>query len=117
MTAPDKKERLQRENERLKGENEELKKKLEKEQEEKEAIKKEYSEVKKEFEEYKARHPETVGVKNGKPYVIVAPNVSPERNPPGARPEHKSAWRRMPVSIDRRVRVPVKTCPECGCTE
>ena len=110
MTAPDEKERLQRENERLKRENEELKQKLEKEQEEKEAIKKE-------FEEYKARHPETVGVKNGKPYIIVAPNVSPERKPPGARPGHKPAWRRMPVSIDVRIRVPVKICPECGCTE
>jgi len=110
MTAPDEKERLQRENERLKRELEELKKKLEKEQEEKEAIKKE-------FEEYKARHPETVGVKNGKPYILVAPNVSPERKPPGARPGHKPAWRRLPVSIDRIIRVPVKVCSDCGCTE
>ena len=117
MSEKEEKDSLRREIEHLKRENEELKQKLEKEQEEKEAIKKECNEVKKEFEEYKARHPETVGVKNGKPYVIVAPNVSPERKPPGARQGHKPAWRRMPVSIDKRVRVPVKTCPECGCTE
>ena len=103
MTVLDEKERFQRENERLKRENEELRKK--------------YDALKKEYEEYKARHPEIVGVKNGKPYVIVAPNVSPERKTPGARPGHKPAWRSLPVTIDRRVRVPVKTGPECGCTE
>lgn len=101
--ATDEKERLERENARLKKELEELKKR--------------YDSIKKEYEEYKARHPETVGVKNGKPYVIIAPNVSPERKPPGARPGHKPAWRSLPVTIDRRVRVPIKACPECGCTE
>ncbi|HIH97925.1 MAG TPA: hypothetical protein HA346_02840 [Thermoplasmata archaeon] len=47
-------ERLRKETEKLRRENGELKREL--------------KEFKKEFEEYKKRHPETVGVKRGKPY-------------------------------------------------
>jgi len=104
---PDEGEQLKREVGRLKREIEELKKKLEKEQEEKEAIKKE-------FEEYKVRHPENVGVKNGKLYVIVPKNISPERKKPGAKPGHKPFWRKMPVSVDKKVSIPVMKCPHCG---
>ncbi len=98
--------RLRRENTRLKRENEKLRK-------EKEAIEKERKAVEKEFEEYKARHPENVGVKSGKPYVIKPANRSTERKRPGARPGHEPHFRKKPSNIDHVVEVPVSECPHC----
>jgi transposase-like protein len=96
-------ERLLKEIEKLRRENEELEKKLDK--------------VKKEFEEYKARHPETVGVKHGKPYVIRSSNTSPLPKKPGARKGHKPHFRPMPKQIDDVCPVPVLACPLCEGTD
>ena len=73
---------LQKENERLRKENEKVKKEL--------------NQTNKEFEEYKMRHPETVGVKHGKPYIIRSTTKSQEHRRPGARPGHKPSFRPVP---------------------
>jgi len=100
-------EGLQRENEELRKENERLRK-------ENERVKKELDRTKKEFEEYKMRHPETVGVKHGKPYVIRSPTKSPGHRRPGARPRHAPSFRPVPKKIDSVRQVPVTSCPNCG---
>ncbi|MBM4249344.1 MAG: IS66 family transposase [Euryarchaeota archaeon] len=103
----DKKSRqLEQENERLKRENEELKKKLEE-------TKKKYEDVQREFEEYKARHPETVGVKNGKPYILKSPTKSLNPKKPGAQPGHKPFFRKMPDTVDAIIKVPIEKCTRC----
>ena len=103
-----KEEELRKENERLKRENEELKRRLEKTRREKETIERE-------FEEYKLRHPETTGVKNGKPYHIKQSSTSTSKAPgkPGAKPGHKPAYRPLPPTADEVVKVPVNICPIC----
>ena len=100
MSKDRKSEKLRRENEVLKRENAELRRRLEK--------------LQKEFDEYRARHPETVGVKNGKPYAIRPSVSSSSPKKPGARKGHKPFFRKMPKNIDKIVDVPVKTCPCCG---
>lgn len=98
---------LKKENERLRKENEEVRKLLEKIRKEKEALEKE-------FEEYKMRHPETVGVKHGKPYIIKASTNSPAPKKPGARAGHEPHFRPKPKEIDEERHVPVQVCPICG---
>lgn len=107
-------EELSRENARLRKENEELQRKLEQKEKEKRAIEKELEAIKREFEEYRARHPETVGVKMGKPYILRPPTRSPNPKKPGPKPGHRPFFRRMPDTVDLTVRVPVKKCPHCG---
>jgi len=86
--------------------------------EENDQLKKDKKEIQKEFDEYKARHPSHVGVKHGKPYVIkLPPAVDKPKKKPGARPEHKPAYRPRPEVIDNAIVVPVETCPDCGSDE
>lgn len=101
---------VRRENKRLKKEIKELKRQLDK-------IRKEKEKIEEEYEEYKARHPETVGVKHGKPYFIKSSTKSAKSKKPGARKGHKPYFRPMPKQIDKIRRVPVEVCPECGGTE
>jgi len=117
-----KEEELRKENERLKREIEELRRRFEKLRKEKEAIEKEKETIEKkkeaierEFEEYKLRHPETVGVKNGKPYHLKPPTTSTSKAPgkPGAKPGHKPAYRALPQRVDEFIKVPVTLCPHC----
>lgn len=111
----------QKEIDKLSDENKELKKKIEELnrkkaaiEKEKEIIERELESVRKEFEEYKARHPETVGVKNGKPYILKPPTKMQDPKKPGAKPGHKPFFRKMPDRIDATVMVPVEICPHCG---
>jgi hypothetical protein len=107
MTDRNEIDKLSEENKRLRKEIEELRQK-------KKTIEKELESIKKEFEEYKARHPETVGVKNGKPYILKPPSKSSNPKKPGAKPGHKPYFRKMPEIVDLTVRVPVNKCPHCG---
>jgi hypothetical protein len=81
---------------------------------ENERVKKELDQVKKEFEEYKMRHPETVGVKHGKPYFIRSTTKSSGHRRPGARPGHAPSFRPVPTKIDAIRQIPVTSCPYCG---
>ena len=69
----------------------------------------------KEFEEYKKRHPETVGVKHGKAYVLRTPAEPrvPSGKKPGAQQGHPPHVRPRPDHIDRRVPLPLTECPAC----
>jgi len=107
-------DKLSEENRRLRNEIEELKRKKEALEKEKEALEKKFEQIKKEFEEYKARHPETVGVKNGKPYILKPPTRSPNPKKPGARPGHQPFFRKIPDTVDAKVLIPVEICPHCG---
>lgn len=77
-------------------------------------LKDELDKLKEEFNEYKRRHPETVGVKNGKPYFFKSSNQSQTPKKPGAKKGHKPYYRQMPQHIDQIRRIPVIMCPECG---
>lgn len=98
---------LRRENENLRKENEGLRKEIE-------DLKKAKKKIEKEFEEYKFRHPETTGVKNGKPYHIKPPAPTKPKGKPGAKPGHKGHYRKKPKHTDRIIEVPVEFCPHCG---
>lgn len=70
--------------------------------------------LKRELAEYKKRHPETVGVKFGKAYVLKTPaEPRPSGGAPGARPGHPPHLRPRPDHIDRRVPLSLERCPEC----
>lgn len=96
---------------------ESLKKEIECLRRELESTRKELEKTRKEFEEYKARHPETVGVKHGKPYVIKASTGSSTSKKPGARAGHEPHFRPMPEGIDEECVVSVHVCPICGGTD
>ena len=95
-------ERLRKETEKLRRENGELKREL--------------KEFKKEFEEYKKRHPETAGVKHGKPYSFRASAESGRPKKLGARKGHKAHFRLKPKWADEVRHLPVLRCPICGGT-
>jgi len=97
--------------------NEDTKKRIKELEEENQRLKKELEKLRKEFEEYKARHPETVGVKHGKSYVIKASNSSSNPKKPGARVGHKPHNRPMPQHIDEIRPVPIEVCPNCHGTD
>ncbi|MGI0068290.1 MAG: IS66 family transposase, partial [Thermoplasmata archaeon] len=82
--------------------------------EELEKVEEELKRTKEEFERYKKRHPETVGVKLGKPYALRTPTEPREvGGPPGARPGHPARLRPRPTHIDRHVALPLTECPSC----
>jgi len=92
---------------------ERLRKEIEELREEYEKLRKEKERIEKEFKAYKMAHPETVGVKHGKPYIIKLPNLPKIRNKPGARPGHKPAFRRMPEFIKSVQTIDIDACPKC----
>ena len=80
-----------------------------------ERLEKEKAELEEQLVAYKKRHPETVGVKFGKAYVLKTPTEArASGGKPGARPGHLPRLRPRPDHIDRRVRLPLTNCPECG---
>ncbi len=80
-----------------------------------ERLEKEKAELLQKFEAYRKRHPETVGVKFGKAYVLKTPTEPrPSGGKPGARPGHLPHLRPRPDHIDRRVHLLLTNCPECG---
>ncbi|RLI63393.1 MAG: IS66 family transposase, partial [Candidatus Gerdarchaeota archaeon] len=100
---------IKKELDKFQRENEQLKRQIEKLKKEKEAIKKEY-------EDYKLRHPETVGVKNKKPYFIKAKTKASSSKRPGARKGHKPHFRKPPENIDQIEYLFLDICPICGGT-
>ncbi|MCA1811389.1 MAG: IS66 family transposase [Thermoplasmatota archaeon] len=77
-------------------------------------VRRELEKARKALDDYKKRHPETVGVKHGRAYVIQSPAfpAEPSGRKPGAQPGH--AGRNRPLApIDARVRLRLKTCPDC----
>ena len=80
-----------------------------------ERLEKEKAELEEQLVAYKKRHPEMVGVKFGKVYVLKTPTEARvSGGKPGARPGHLPRLRPRPDHIDRRVRLPLTNCPECG---
>jgi transposase len=81
-------------------------------------ITREKAELEERFARYQQRHPETVGVKLGKPYFLRRTPAEPppllEHGHPGAKPGHPPHFRRLPSRIDRLVRLPLARCPRCG---
>jgi hypothetical protein len=77
-------------------------------------VEEELRRTKEEFDRYKKRHPETVGVKLGKPYALRTP-TEPRKvgGPPGARVGHPPHLRPRPDHVDRRVLLPLTHCPSC----
>ncbi len=84
-----------------------------------EELKKENRKLREENEEYRHRHPETVGVKNGKAYVIPENAKDEGKNgngtgrKPGAQPGHEPFFREKPAP-DWTEELPVDVCPDCG---
>ena len=105
---------MKKERSEIKRENKKLKKELDKTKRELEQVKRELDKTKRKFEEYQMRHPESVGVKNGKPYMIKSSTKSQTHKRPGAIKGHKPYFRPMPEQVDKVCRVPVNECPECG---
>jgi len=98
------KTRLEKENKELKKENKELKKENECLRHQFDNEHREKEKIKNEYERYRARHPETVGVKHGKPYIIRSTTKSQEHRRPGARPGHKPSFRPVPKILSVRYR-------------
>jgi len=110
-------ERLQREKEEIREEYNLVRDELEQVKGDLDRARREYDRIKKEYEEYKMRHPESAGVKHGRPYFLKSASRSPSRNRPGARKGHKPHLRPMPQQIDEVRMVPVESCPHCGGTD
>jgi len=102
--------KLREENKRLKKENATLKRDLLK-------VCKEKEQIEKTFEKYKIRHPETVGVKHGKPYAIKPSTRSSKPKKPGAKKGHKPFFRKAPKQADKTLYFRVETCPLCDGTD
>ena len=91
-----------------------------------EELRKNYEKIKKEFDDYKVRHPENVGIKNGKPYFY-KPEAEQQSNAgnddpltvcapkkrPGARIGHKGYHRPVPDHVDEDRNVTITQCPYC----
>jgi len=105
---------LKKENSDFKKQNKKLKQELDKAKRELEEVKRELDKTKRKFEEYKMLHPENVGVKNGKPYIIKSSTKSQTQKRPGAIKGHKPFFRKMSDHIDASVVIPVVVCPCCG---
>ena len=77
-------------------------------------LREELARTRKQFDEYKKRHPEMVGIKNGKAYIA---SIDSKRDAngtgrkPGAQPGHPPHFRHVPAHIDDSVEVPVDRCP------
>ena len=88
--------------------------KLEKENQ---RLKEDLKRARDEYDEYRHRHPETVGVKNGKAYVMPQDTEKGEEDSagrkPGAQPGHEPHFRAKPVP-DWTEELPIDACPDCG---
>ncbi len=81
-------------------------------------VARERAELEERFARYRQRHPETVGVKFGRPYFLrrgpAEPSPVLEHGHPGAKVGHPAHLRPTPDRVDRRVRLPLRACPRCG---
>ena len=98
---------------RMRQENEEMRNKVKRLERLLDKLKKEKKNLEEEFKEYKARHPETVGVKHGKPYAIKSNTKSSTHKRRGAVKGHKGTYRPTPEDFDFQVAVKVGRCPHC----
>ncbi len=86
-----------------------LSRKIEEQEKINEKLKKDLDKLKKEFDDYKVRHPENIGIKNGKPYFIrpdagirtnsnavIGTAASVPKKKPGARIGHRGYHRSIP---------------------
>jgi hypothetical protein len=101
---------------RIRYENEKMKKKVKRLERRIDKLKREKKNLEEEFKEYKARHPETVGVKHGKPYAIKSNTKSSTQKRRGAVKGHKGTYRPIPDDIDSHVSLKVDQCPHCDGT-
>lgn len=98
---------------RIRKENEKMKKQVKRLERRIDKLKREKKNLEEEFKEYKARHPETVGVKHGKPYAIKSNTKSSSKKRRGAVNGHKGTYRHLPDDVDFQVSVKVDKCPQC----
>ena len=98
---------------RIRKENEEMKKRIKRLERRIDKLKKEKKKVEKDFKEYQARHPETVGVKHGKPYAILANSKSSTRKGRGAIKGHKGHYRQRPNDFTFHETIKADRCPHC----
>ena len=103
-----------------------LSRKIEEQEKINEGLRKDLEKLKKEFDDYKVRHPENVGIKNGKPYFF-RPEAEQQSNAgnddpltvcapkkrPGARIGHKGYHRPVPDHVDEDRNVTITQCPYC----
>jgi len=101
---------------RIRKENEEMKKKIKRLERRIDKLKNEKKNVEKDFKKYKARHPETVGVKHGKPYAIQLTTKSLTRKRCGAVKGHKGHYRQRPDYFNFQESIKVVRCPHCNDT-
>ena len=103
-----------------------LSRKIEEQEKINEGLRKDLDKLKKEFNEYKIRHPENVGIKNGKPYYYKPETAAADQNPaepqsesrpekkkPGARIGHRGYHRSIPDHVDEERDVTITQCPHC----
>ncbi|MHB8359934.1 MAG: IS66 family transposase [Thermoplasmataceae archaeon] len=103
-----------------------LSKKIEEQEKIIEELRKNYEKLKKDFDEYRVRHPENVGIKNGKPYYYMPETAAadqnstesqsepkPEKKRSGARIGHRGYHRPVPDHVDEERTVSITQCPYC----
>lgn len=122
MLSPDEKDPLlaQKGRQELWKRIQEMAREIDRQDREINGLREDLARTRKQFDEYRKRHPEMVGVKNGKAYIASIDRRSEGEGTgrkPGAQPGHQPHSRPVPAHIDETVEVPVEICPECGCTE
>lgn len=73
---------------------EEQKKIIEELRKEKESLRRDLEKLKKDFDEYRVRHPENVGIKNGKPYYYMPETAAADQNSAEPQSEQQSEPKR-----------------------
>lgn len=80
-------------------------------------LREENDSLRKELEEYRKRHPATVGVKNGKAYVISEESKGSNEigsRKPGAQSGHEGYSRKLPAITDRiEIHLSMRPYPRC----
>ena len=105
---------------------EEQEKIIEELRKEKESLRRDLEKLKKDFDEYRVRHPENVGIKNGKPYYYMPETAAADHNTAeqqsepklekkrsGARIGHRGYHRSTPDHVDEERTVSITQCPYC----
>ena len=103
-----------------------LSKKIEEQEKINEELRKDIEKLKKDFDEYRVRHPENVGIKNGKPYYYMPETAAadqntsepqsepkPEKKRSGARIGHRGYHRPVPDHVNEERTVSITQCPYC----
>lgn len=85
---------------------------IEKLRKENKRLKKELEDTKKEFEEFKVKHAGTVN--NLQKALKIKPNISPSKNPIGAKLKHKGHGRKSPENFDKVEPIILEMCPDCN---